>query len=178
MIREGQKRIKKVQIWPQRGLDGPVTHTVDTLSGKKHKDRPRRNSSQAILLPQRGFLAQNGQKRVKKVQIWPQRGINGPVTHSVDTPSDKKHRDKPHWAATTLVKQFSCRNMDVWSKNGQKRVKRVQIWPQRGFDGPVTHSVDTSSGEKHKDRPHWAAATLVKQFSCRNMDFWPKIYQN
>ena len=45
-----------------------------------------------------------------------------------------------------------------------KRPQRIQIWVNRSIFW----------GKKHKDRHHWATATLLRKLSCRNMEFWPK----
>ena len=47
----------------------------------------------------------------------------------------KKHKARAHWATATLVRRFSCRNVDLWPRNGQtgqKRAKKVQIFDSTG----------------------------------------------
>ena len=56
------------------------------------------------------------------------------------------------------------------SETCRKRLKSGPRWP-------FFERVSKLSGKKHSSGQYWAITTLVKQFSCRNADFWPKNCQ-
>ena len=125
------------------------------------------------------FVIRAGQKRVKNIRIWPKRGRDGPRSHRVNTLTGKNTTKSPARlqqvnSGNSLVAayvDFSAKNGHNWPKMTQilkKGPRRIKIWV----------NLTIFWGKIHKDRPHWATATLLRKFSRRNMDFLARKGQN